>query len=419
MTNFARCHMQHEHPAVRSLLDVDFYKFTMGQMIWKEFRGTEVTFSLINRSRSIKLARAIDIDELDRQLRHVQTLMLRKPDIDWLQDIDVYGVNMFSSDYLAFLRTMQLGDYTLTTTDDEQIELTFTGPWEVVTFWETIAIAIVNELYYRAQLRRAPKQVLDEVYARAKVKLFEKLRVLKEHPDIRFADFGTRRRHSFLWQQWVVGMCKEMLGQQFTGTSNTWMAFNQDLVPIGTNAHELPMVLTALADTPEEMRTAQYDVLRVWQESYGDGLRICLPDTFGTKQFLESAPDWLAHRWRGFRQDSGDPYEVGEIIVDWYRANGVDPQEKLIIFSDGLSLPNDVIDLHKHFADRIQVAFGVGTNLTNDFASQSDLQLAPLSLVAKATAVEGRPTVKLPDDANKATGPDDIVKKYRRVFGTN
>ncbi len=157
-----------------------------------------------------------------------------------------------------------------------------------------------------------------------------------------------------------------MMGEQFVGTSNTWMAFKYDLIPIGTNAHELPMVMTALADSKEGRLYAQYRVLELWQEIYGQGLRVFLPDTYGTKQFLDNAPAWVA-TWRGMRQDSGDPIVALEQYCDWLQKHGVDPLERLGIPSDGLNvamegegMENDMIRLSKNFIGRLPALVRVG-----------------------------------------------------------
>mgnify|MGYP002653151994 CR=1 FL=1 len=51
-------------PIVRSLLDTDFYKLLMLQMIWREHRDVPVTFQVINRTRSVRLADEVDIAAL-------------------------------------------------------------------------------------------------------------------------------------------------------------------------------------------------------------------------------------------------------------------------------------------------------------------------------------------------------------------
>ena len=189
------------------------------------------------------------------------------------------------------------------------------------------------------------------------------------------------------------------------GTSNVLLAMDNDLEAIGTNAHELPMVLAALARNDEELRQAPYRVLQDWQRYYGGNLLIVLPDTFGTAAFLRDAPDWVAD-WTGFRPDSAPPIEGGEMIIDWWRAKGKDPREKLLVFSDALDV--DTIEpAYRHFDGRVRMSFGWGTNLTNDFegcAPRRNDRLEAISLVCKVSEANGRPAVKLSDNPNKATG---------------
>ncbi|MCR9140496.1 MAG: nicotinate phosphoribosyltransferase, partial [Alphaproteobacteria bacterium] len=182
------------------------------------------------------------------------------------------------------------------------------------------------------------------------------------------------------------------------------------------NAHELPMVYAALADTDEALREAPYKVLADWHEEHSGNLRIILPDTYGTRGFLDNAPDWLAG-WTGIRIDSGDPVEGAETAIAWWKARGEDPTQKLVIFSDGLDV-DKIIALQEQFRGRVRVSFGWGTLMTNDFRGLTEGDaLAPFSLVCKAVAAEGRPTVKLSDNPRKAMGPLDEIARYKRVFG--
>ncbi len=187
--------------------------------------------------------------------------------------------------------------------------------------WEIPALAIINELRSRAVMKKMGRFELDVLYARAKAKLWEKVERLQKLPGLRIADFGTRRRHSYLWQDWCVNALKEGLGEAFIGTSNVEIAMKSDLEAIGTNAHELPMAMAALATTDEELRAAPYKVLRDWRDMYDGNLRVVLPDAFGTAAFLRDAPDWVAH-WKGFRPDSAPPIEAGEQIIRWWQEKG-------------------------------------------------------------------------------------------------
>ncbi|HWN49925.1 MAG TPA: nicotinate phosphoribosyltransferase, partial [Xanthobacteraceae bacterium] len=256
------------------------------------------------------------------------------------------------------------------------------------------------------------------LYARAKAKLWTKVERLRQLPGLRISDFGTRRRHGFLWQRWCVEALKEGLGPAFIGTSNVLLAMDHDLEAIGTNAHELPMVLAALARDDEELRRAPYQVLRDWQRYYAGNLLIVLPDTFGTTAFLRDAPDWIAD-WTGFRPDSAPPVPGGEEIIAWWKHKGRDPRDKLLVFSDALDA-DTIAATYRHFDGKARMSFGWGTNLTNDFdgcAPQPDDGLRAISLVCKVTVANGRPAVKLSDNPQKATGTPEEIARYLRVFG--
>lgn len=248
--------------------------------------------------------------------------------------------------------------------------------------------------------------------------MWDKVERLRSLPDLVLSDFGTRRRHSFLWQRWCVEAVKEGLGHRFIGTSNVLLAMDSDLEAIGTNAHELPMVLAALAQDDAGIAAAPYRVLEEWRAHYDGNLLIALPDAFGTAAFLQAAPGWLAD-WTGFRPDSMPPIEGGEQIMAWWRAHGVDPRTKLLIFSDGMDV-DSIEATARHFHGRVRTSFGWGTNLTNDFRGCDPAgghALEPISLVAKVIAANGAPAVKLSDNPAKATGDPAAIARYRRIFG--
>ncbi|KQT70020.1 MULTISPECIES: nicotinate phosphoribosyltransferase [unclassified Aureimonas] len=406
-------------PIVRSLLDTDFYKLLMLQMIWGLHRETDVTFSLINRTKTVKIAEEIDEAELRAQLDHARSIRFSKREMIWLAGNSFYGSRqIFRPQFLAWLAGFQLPDYELARVDG-QFELTFHGPWTDTTLWEIPALAIINELRSRATLRDYGRFELDVLYARAKSRMWDKVERLQTLPDLRISDFGTRRRHSFLWHRWCVEALKEGLGQRFLGSSNVLLAMETDVEAIGTNAHELPMVAAALAKTDEALRQAPYKVLEEWQSHYGGNLLVVLPDAFGTEAFLRDAPDWLAG-WTGFRPDSAPPIEGGEAILSWWRERGVDPREKLLVFSDAMDVEG-IVAAYRHFEGRVRMSFGWGTNLTNDFRGLSpdgSRALEPISLVCKVSSANGRPAVKLSDNPAKATGEPAEIERYRRIFGS-
>ncbi len=428
-------HSYHIDPIVRSLLDTDFYKLLMLQFVWKKYYHTQVTFAVTNRTKSVKLVESINIDELRAHLDHTRTLRFRSSELVWLRGQSFYGVRgLFEEAFLDFLRTFELPDYRL---EPEVIEgeptgqytLEFSGNWTHTSMWEIYALEIINELRYRHTMRGMNKSQLDIMYARAKVKLYDKLEVLNQIEGLNLTDFGTRRRHSFLWQEHCVVTAKEVLGDKFTGTSNAYLAMKYDLEAKGTNAHELPMVIAALARSDEDLKAAQYQVLTDWENVYRGDLLVMLPDTFGTTQFLEGLSPMQALAWKGARPDSKDPIEGGEeLIAFWKRTVPSQADQKLIIFSDGLDvqLPgynvngSDIPTIFKHFQGRVKMGFGFGTNLTNDFIDCHPLdgdRMKPLSLVCKVKSADGRGAVKLSDVKSKATGAPEDIARYRRVFG--
>ena len=405
-------------PIVRSLLDTDFYKLLMLQMIWGLYPKVDATFSLINRARSVRLADEIDEGELREQLDHARTLRFSKKEMIWLAGNTFYGrKQIFQPDFLAWLADFRLPEYELRKKDG-QYELDFAGPWMYTTLWEIPALSIINELRSRAAMKSFGPFALDVLYARAKAKMWAKTERLRELPDLKISDFGTRRRHSFMWQRWCVEALKEGIGGAFTGTSNVLLAMDSDLEALGTNAHELPMVFAALTDSEQDLLRSPYRVLEDWQRYYGGNLLIVLPDTFGTEAFLRNAPDWVAD-WTGFRPDSAPPIEGGERIIDWWKKRGRDPRQKLLIFSDGLDV-DTIIDTHRHFHGKVRMSFGWGTNLTNDFEECAPFEtdrLNAISLVCKVSDANGRPAVKLSDNPAKATGEPEAIERYIRLFG--
>ncbi|TYC92945.1 nicotinate phosphoribosyltransferase [Novosphingobium sp. BW1] len=421
VTDIARRSYEHGFrldPIVRSLLDTDFYKLLMLQMIHHIHGDVDATFSLINRTKSVRLADIIDEGELRAQLDYARSVRFAKKELIWLAGNSFYGKQqMFKPDFLAWLADFQLPEYDLRKVDG-QYELRFEGPWTHTTMWEIPALAIVNELRSRAALAGRGKFALDVVYARAKARLWDKVERLRQLPDLAISDFGTRRRHGFLWQRWCVEALKEGLGDRFIGTSNVLLAMDADLEAIGTNAHELPMVAGALAMSDAELAHAPYQVLEDWQQHYNGNLLIALPDAFGSTAFLRDAPAWLT-RWTGFRPDSAPPIEGGEQIIRWWEERGVDPRRKLIIFSDGMDI-DTIEETYHHFHGQVRMSFGWGTNLTNDFRDcdpEGQAGLEPISLVCKVTQANGRPAVKLSDNPAKSTGDPEEVARYLRVFG--
>jgi nicotinate phosphoribosyltransferase len=447
--DFAR--RAHDHnweldPITRSLLDTDFYKLLMLQFIWKHFPHTRATFTLINRTSSVRLGEIIDIGELREQLEHTRKLRFRRSELIWLAGNMFYGRRgIFEPAFLEWLeRDFRLSEYDLAI-EDGQIVLRFHGLWAETSMWEIYALSEMGELKTRASLKQLGELELDILYARAKSRLWEKMERLRGVPSLSVTDFGTRRRHSFLWHEYVVNAMRDTLAEGFAGTSNAHLAYKHDLEAIGTNGHELPMAMAAMANSDEELKTAQYRLLELWQQSYQGELLILLPDTFGTTQFLRDAPRWVTN-WTGQRIDSKDAYVAGDEYIAWLERHGRDPRQKRLIASDALDV-EQILGLHAYFSGtlrngalpddfhsasdfldkarwvpdrRIRFSAGWGTLLTNDFRHcdpRGGDGFNPVSLVCKLSDVDGRQAVKLSDNYSKALGDPAEAERYRRLFG--
>jgi nicotinate phosphoribosyltransferase len=441
----------HDHnweldPITRSLLDTDFYKLLMLQFIWKHFPQTHATFKLINRTSGARLGEVVDIEQLREQLEHTRKLRFRRSELIWLAGNSFYGRRgIFEPAFLDWLEhDFRLSDYELSV-EDGQLNLQFHGLWSATSMWEIFALSEIGELKTRSSLKHLGELELDILYARAKARLWEKMERLRGVPDLNVSDFGTRRRHSYLWHEYVVNAMRDTIGENFAGTSNAYLAYKHDLESIGTNGHELPMAMAALARDDEELRNAQYHLLELWQQSYQGELLILLPDTFGTTQFLRDAPSWVAN-WTGQRIDSKDAYVAGDEYIAWLARQGRDPRQKRLIASDALDV-EQILGLHAYFsgslrngaspddfrtasdfldtrrwvpARRIRFSAGWGTLLTNDFRNcnpQGGESFNPVSLVCKLSEIDGRPAVKLSDNYAKALGNPEEAGRYRRVFG--
>ncbi len=371
--NFAR--RAHDHnwemdPITRSLLDTDFYKLLMLQFIWKNFPSTHATFTLLNRSTSVRLGDIVGMHALREQLEATRQLRFHKSELIWLAGNTFYGRRgIFEPAFLEWLeRDFRLSDFELSE-QNGQIVLTFSGLWTETTMWEIYALSVIDELKTRASLKQLSELELDILYARAKTMLWEKIERLRGVPNLNVSDFGTRRRHSFLWHEYVVTAMSDVLGSGFAGSSNTYLAYKHDLEAIGTNAHELSMALAAMAGNDDESKSAQYRLLQLWQQSYQGELLILLPDTFGTTQFLEGAPDWVAD-WTGQRIDSKDPWIAGNEYIAWLERHGRDPRRKRLIASDALDV-EQILALHAYFGGTLRNDASPGSfQRANDFLDE-------------------------------------------------
>ena len=394
-------------PPVASLLDVDFYKFTMGQFVFRRHREVRVRYRLLCRTPNVRLADLVPEDVLRDVLDSIRELSFTPAEIAYLHGLEPRG--LFGVDYLDFLGQLRLPPVELEVRDgDFRIEVE--SSWPGMILWETLILSALSELLSRAAIAAGGAGAGKAAAEAGRERLEEKIARLREHPAIRFASFGTRRRFSRVWQLELEERLARALPDQFAGTSCVASAYQHGLVPVGTIAHEIFMVGAALGNgSDESIRGSQCRMLDSWWAMYGEPLSLFLTDTWGSEFYFGDVGEARARRHRGVRQDSGDPAAFGERLVRWYEDFGVDPRQKSLVFSDGLELP-EILDLESRFGGRIAVSYGWGTNLTNDCG------LPNYSLVVKPVAANGRPLVKLSDNPGKSTGIPSEISRYRRIF---
>jgi nicotinate phosphoribosyltransferase len=389
---------------VSSRLDNDFYNFTMAQLVWRHYPEVEVTYEFTNRTRSIRTAELVDLAELRAEIDHVRALRFTADELAYLGSLKT-----FDPAYLRFLATSRLPQVELCERDG-QITVRTTGRWATAIFWETPLLAIINELANRA--RSGKNEV--EILADADRRLDAKIAQIAAHPRIKLVEFGTRRRFSATWQRHVTQRLQAELPGQLSGTTNVALAHELGLTPFGTMAHQLFMVTTALAEAAGSIHPiaeSQATVLDLFEAEFGqiDNGRLLkfLPDTYGSDTALSLLEPERAARWSGLRQDSGDPFEMLQSYIDYYRSIGIDPTTKVIMPSDGLTAEL-MIGLDERFGDQTILPFGVGTYLTND------TQIHPLSIVIKPIMANGHPCAKLSDNIAKATGDPATIERRRQ-----
>jgi nicotinate phosphoribosyltransferase len=384
---------------------LDYYKATMGQLEFEQHPDAEVTFALKNRSPERPLSDYLTpamvserLAELERGWQPEELAYLAG-----LQNQD--GDAQFSAEYLDFLASNDLPPVHVDYDETGEIAVNVTGPWPLVTFWETVVMSEMNELYFREKLTREGTD-LEALYHEGDQRLDDKIARLRDRPDIKFSDFGTRRRFSYAWQKHVIERIANELPDNFVGTSNIYLAHELGLKPIGTFAHELPMVYCALEDEAgNDPLDGHNRVLQDWQRLYRGDLSTALTDTFTSEFFFADMTPQQAEQWKSLRHDSGDPFEFGDRVIAFYEELGIDPLAKSIVFSDGLDIDH-IIELADYFKGKINIMFGWGTTLTND------LGVTPNNIVMKAVAVNGVSTVKLSDNEGKHTGDPEKIEVY-------
>jgi len=401
-------------PIITSLLEADFYKFTMAQVAWKRFPDADVRYGFTNRTKGVPLVDVVPLERLREEIEHVRTLRFSEEELAFLRTCPRLPQGLFTDGFLGFLGGLRMPEVLIERTDD-RFRIETAGKWPEAIFWETLVLNIVNELYFRGRLEAdgvsSDPDRREAFWRGGSERLRDKIARLKLLPDAHVMEFGNRRRFSATWQETVVNYLMDEIPTSLIGTSNVRLAMNYGLKPSGTFAHEMYMIYSGLfRGSDEELRSSHNLVLQHWWEDYGAPLSVALTDTYGSGFFFRDMSPEQAANWKWLRHDSGDPIAFGERAIAFYQALGIDPVEKGIVYSDGLDI--DAIErIHGRFAGRIGLVYGWGTNLTND------LGYPALSLVMKAIEAGGNRLVKLSDNPAKATGPADLVELFKSVFG--
>ena len=389
-------------PVIHSLLDTDLYKFTMWQTMLHRHPQTQAEYTFVCRNEpAYPLAQLVD--EVNAQLDQLCGLEFRADELAYLG-----SWRFMKSDFIDFLRIFHFQrEFITARADGDKLEIIACGPQVHVMALEIYVLAIVNELYFRrfdqtAALREGRQRLAAKI---ERLKQFAATPALR-HP-FEFFDFGVRRRFSGDWQREVVATFKREVPQFFKGCSNVLYARDLDLVPIGTMAHEYLQTYQTLG---VRLRDFQRAALEDWVQEYRGDLGTALTDVVGMDAFLGDFDLYFAKLFDGLRHDSGDPVLWGEKALAHYEKLRIDAHTKRLVFSDGLDFERSIA-LYKHFADRTQCGFGIGTNLTNDMG------LRTLHIVMKLTHANRQPVAKLSDSPGKLLCDDDTFLAYlRQVF---
>lgn len=373
---------------ITSLLDTDLYKFTMMQCVFHHFKEVKVDYHF-------KCRRAFDLspyaDKIHAQISHFCDLRLSEDELSYLLTLPY-----FKADFIDFLRTFCLNPQDVQIDLSQGFDIKINGTWLNTILYEVPLLAIVSQTYYESAF---PENDLTQ----ARENLSKKITfVQKNASEIRFCDFGTRRRFSHAWQQEIIQTLQAQLPKQFDGTSNIYFAKKFNLKPIGTMAHEFLQACQVLAPN---IQGSQQFALEIWLNEYADFLGIALTDTLTADIFFQEFNQTLSNRFAGLRQDSGDPIQWGEKALNHYAHFGIDPKSKIFVFSDNLTFPK-AAHIYAHFKNKCQPYFGIGTNLTNDAGH------LPLDIVIKMTHTNDKPVIKISDSKGKLVSEDDAYLKH-------
>jgi len=390
---------------IKSLLENDFYKFSMQQAVLHNFPDAQVEVKFKCRSYHYLLFLQY---ALQNEIRHLCSLSFDETELDYLG-----AIPFLKKDYIDFLRVFKLQEDAVTVYDDNgQLGITIRGSWLHVILFEVPILAIVNELYFR-NITVLPSTIFHiDTLKEGRKRLCDKIAMVNSFNEksipFKFADFGMRRRFSSSWHKHLVEELAIQLPDNFIGTSNVFLAKEFDVKYIGTMAHEWLMCGQSLSNV--RLVDSQKYMLDKWVQEYRGDLGIALSDTLGFDAFLRDFDKYFSKLYDGCRHDSGDPYRWCEKLIQHYIDMGIDPTTKSAVFSDGLNFEL-ALNLAEKFHGRIKTSFGIGTNLTNDVSFE------PLQIVMKIVKVNNNPVAKLSDSSGKGMCEDaEFLRYLKKVF---
>lgn len=378
------------HQIITSLLETDMYKFSMGQAIYHQFSDYKTTWSFKCRNKDVKFTDEM-VAEIKEQIQAYCKLRFTEDELQYLDSI-----KWIRGSYVDFLRlwSPRYEDFTITNDGACGLSIEVEGTWLNTSMYEIPTLAIVNEVYFR--MAYDYNDLLDSFKERLDIK-FENLKSGHWYAGT-FSEFGLRRRLSAEAQELVVEKFSHLndtlhSASRFIGTSNVYLAKKFGLTPVGTMAHEWIMC-TGQGNHKHNPAYSNWYALDAWIKEYGVLNGIALTDTITTDCFLRDFQLTYATLFSGVRHDSGDPYVWGEKMLEQYRKLGIDTKTKTLLFSDSLDFER-ADKLYRYFCKDINVAFGIGTYLSND------TKVPALNIVMKVTRCNGMDVAKISDVEGK------------------
>ena len=378
-------------PMVRSLLQTDMYKFSMGQVFLHQFPAATSIWDF--KARNIREGSILgkftdeDVSEITKQIRAYCALSFDDEELAYLTE----NYNWIHYDYADFLRDWKAHeqDFSIESDENTGIKIQFTGTHHRNSFYEIPVLSICTEVYYRNHFN------YDELLEEFKRETTKKIEMLKsKRYDIGlFSEFGTRRRLSHEAQEWLIQELINNNIQGFVGTSNVDFARQFGIKAIGTMAHEFIM-LVGQGYLYHNPAYSNWFAMDAWIKEYGTKNGIVLTDTIGTNIFLKDFQTTFSTLFSGVRHDSGDPIEWGQKMLNHYKSLGINPKTKTLLFSDSLDFER-ATNIKKEFENETNVSFGIGTYLSGPQG------IPALNIVCKPVIVNELHVAKLSDSVGK------------------